>query len=570
MKNAETGLDQIKILLREHPKGMKITQIATEMGMNRNSVAKYLDILLMARQVEMLPFGMSKVYRLSRKTGVPTLLDGSPDLIVVLDGTRIVQANDSYLAFAGLDRDDVVGSAPSSPDLPGLSLPAVLTRIRQARDGESTRIDVPVTANGIEHHFSIRVNPTVLPEGKPGVTLVFEDITDKKNEEARLKASEADFRTLFGASTVGTAVYDASGQIVEANAVFLENYGVISCQEIGLLNLFSHMGMPAETLRSLRKGETVTFDSIVDSHCMSGLKNCRLPGSSGSTPLLMTITPIRLEKGGLRDGYLVQQSDSDPRMQKILDQVPDFVARFSRDLKYLSANQSMELVTGINPGACIGRTNSELGVPVDYAAKMDLHVREVFRTGRTVSFGHPDLSRGKEREFTVSLAPETSRGGEIISVLAITRVVVEKDRDPVPEKRENQKLLEGILGCIDEAVVLVGYRSGVISYVNPAAEKIFGYRMGEVFLGGQNGFSGYPRIEEYLEGNGFYETESALKGTDARALPATLHFRPIRDEKKSILDIVAIIRTTPGNGSPGIPLPVRQPPLASRGTLDGI
>ena len=96
MKSHDAGLDRIKEILREHPKGMKVTQIAAAMDMNRNSVAKYLDILLMTHQVEMLPYGMSKIYRLSRRTGIPTVLDASPDLIVMLDTSlRVIQVNDN-------------------------------------------------------------------------------------------------------------------------------------------------------------------------------------------------------------------------------------------------------------------------------------------------------------------------------------------------------------------------------------------------------------------------------------------------------------------------------------------
>ena len=54
MKTHDAELARIKDLLRDHQRGMKISGIAKEISMNRNAVAKYLEVLLMTRQVEML------------------------------------------------------------------------------------------------------------------------------------------------------------------------------------------------------------------------------------------------------------------------------------------------------------------------------------------------------------------------------------------------------------------------------------------------------------------------------------------------------------------------------------
>lgn len=44
---------RIKNLLKFKPKGMSISDISHSLKMNRNSVAKYLDLLLISGQVEM-------------------------------------------------------------------------------------------------------------------------------------------------------------------------------------------------------------------------------------------------------------------------------------------------------------------------------------------------------------------------------------------------------------------------------------------------------------------------------------------------------------------------------------
>ena len=57
MESYQEELSEIKKILKQNPKGMTVTDIAREMKLNRNSVAKYLDILLISGQAEMVTFG---------------------------------------------------------------------------------------------------------------------------------------------------------------------------------------------------------------------------------------------------------------------------------------------------------------------------------------------------------------------------------------------------------------------------------------------------------------------------------------------------------------------------------
>ena len=568
MKSHDAGLNRIKEILREHPKGMKVTQIAAAMDMNRNSVAKYLDILLMTHQVEMLPHGMSKIYRLSRRIGIPTVLDASPDLIVMLDTShRVVQVNDNYLAFAGVTREAVAGVPSSSPGLHGVNLPAVLARIPEVQRGETARTEVRLTREGSEYFFSVRIAPSLLPDGKSGVILVFEDITDKKKNEALLKASEADFRTLFGASSVGMAVCDAGGRLLEANAAFLDTFRVTSQKDIGFLTIFSLPGIPAGSLDVLKNGRKVTFESILDFDQLRA-QHRYFPRSAGRTTLEVTLAPISLAKEGWQEGYLATVRESDSRIQNIMENVPDFVARFSPDLKYLSANHGIEVVAGISPEACIGRTNRDVGLPPAQADIWDRHIREVFRTGKAVSFTFSGGRAG--RSYQVNLAPETVKSGEVVSVIAVTRDTgPEERREPVPD--ESQKLLEEILACIDEAVVLLDSRTGTISFANPVARQVYGYRKGEAFENGP-GIPGHSReMETAFAVAGYHEVESQVRGVDGRNRRVTHHLRPVYNDTGDLRHIVMIIRDPAvKNGSTqGFSLPLRTLSPSDRNAYGG-
>ncbi|HUU74810.1 MAG TPA: helix-turn-helix domain-containing protein [Methanoregulaceae archaeon] len=54
-------LSRVRELLCSHPKGLTISEISTELGINRNSLAKYLNMLTISGQLEMQSYGASRV-----------------------------------------------------------------------------------------------------------------------------------------------------------------------------------------------------------------------------------------------------------------------------------------------------------------------------------------------------------------------------------------------------------------------------------------------------------------------------------------------------------------------------
>ena len=71
---------------------------AAKMEMNRNLVAKYLDILLISGQVEMQVIGAAKVYFLSHRVPISSLLEFSSDMVIILDSAlTIMQVNEPLL-----------------------------------------------------------------------------------------------------------------------------------------------------------------------------------------------------------------------------------------------------------------------------------------------------------------------------------------------------------------------------------------------------------------------------------------------------------------------------------------
>ena len=91
-------VDRLKQILKWHPRGITISDLAVKMEMNRNLVAKYLDILLISGQVEMQVIGAAKVYFLSHRVPISSMLEFSSDMVIILDSAlTIMQVNEPLL-----------------------------------------------------------------------------------------------------------------------------------------------------------------------------------------------------------------------------------------------------------------------------------------------------------------------------------------------------------------------------------------------------------------------------------------------------------------------------------------
>jgi len=236
MKTHDAELGKIKDLLRDNPKGMKITRVARTLAMNRNAAAKYLEILLMTGQVELLEHGMSKIFILSRSTGIPTMLDRSEDFILVLDGTmKICRVNSNFLKFTGCKQEELLGRRPDTTNLPVIGRQFVVEKMREAHYGTDIRTEVREVVGGQERFFDLRMTPTLFNDGTRGITIIIGDITRDKKKLASV-ADEGRLLVEGILSCIDDAVVlldFRTGAVLFANPAALKMSGARSLEEYG-------------------------------------------------------------------------------------------------------------------------------------------------------------------------------------------------------------------------------------------------------------------------------------------------------------------------------------------------
>ncbi len=174
----EDKTDRIKAYLRWYPKGQTITNIAKKLEMNRNLVAKYLDMLLISGQLEVQLTGAAKVYTLSHRVPVSAMLEFSSDYVLMLDAEhRILQLNEPLLSFLKTEQNTLLGKAIAEIDHPFFKK---LPLMSPENGGEIPRehgTGFSVVLAGETFYFSLKQVPTVFEDGEQGITCIIENIT---------------------------------------------------------------------------------------------------------------------------------------------------------------------------------------------------------------------------------------------------------------------------------------------------------------------------------------------------------------------------------------------------------
>jgi len=213
-------LNRIRGLLKIYPRGLTISEISQRLKFNRNSVAKYLEILQISGTVEMQQMGAAKVYYLSQRIPLSSILGFTKEGIVVIssDGS-IIQVNERFCRMFDLDASHIMGMSYNILSVEILNAFHFDTYLSSDSDTEHTAV-VTFSKYDWRRYFKVKYLKTVLDDGRTGLTLIVEDVTLETEMEERLRISEARYRGIVEDQTELICRYTRDGMITFANGAF--------------------------------------------------------------------------------------------------------------------------------------------------------------------------------------------------------------------------------------------------------------------------------------------------------------------------------------------------------------
>jgi PAS domain S-box-containing protein len=227
-------ISRIKTALRFHSKGLSISDIAQQLRINRNSVAKYLEILQISGQVDVKKTGPSKIYTISPRVPVSAMLGFSSDMIIMIDRSgRIMQVNDPLLLFTGVSREDLIGNKFSDIPIGFLKDIPVDEVLKVSSETKIETIEKRVMCRGNEKYLHIKTASTIFDDGKDGITILIEDITERKKLEVSLRESEEKYRNVVETQTEFICRFRPDGTHVFVNDAYCRYFGKAYSDLIG-------------------------------------------------------------------------------------------------------------------------------------------------------------------------------------------------------------------------------------------------------------------------------------------------------------------------------------------------
>jgi len=189
MERYQKALTTIKKILSDNPRGLSIQEIAAHIKTNRNSVAKYLDVLVMTGTVETRKYGTARVFFPTKRVPTSSLMDFSSTAVCILDAQhKIVQMNKSAEKMSGYKGSEVIGSKITELDTCILNQEEISQAIEKGYDGQEQTISTQVGLEPNEKYFNLRIIPTSFEDGTSGVTVLIDDYTERK--KARIEREQ--------------------------------------------------------------------------------------------------------------------------------------------------------------------------------------------------------------------------------------------------------------------------------------------------------------------------------------------------------------------------------------------
>ena len=251
-------ISRIKDILKQNVEGMSVTDISKALNKNKNTIGRYLDILLVSGQVDMRSYGMAKVFTLSQRVPLSAMISYSKELIMVLDNeSRIIDVNDNFLSLLNLTRQDTLGKNIEFLSPPDVDVHELLETLTSRFEEKEDTVTFQVKDWG-ERIFKQKSVPTVFEDGGKGFTLILEDITEHILAEREIRENEERFRMMAENIQDGLIIIE-NEKIVFVNRRIAEITGY-SFEELWEMNPLSIIapedkGAAASQIQKMERGD---------------------------------------------------------------------------------------------------------------------------------------------------------------------------------------------------------------------------------------------------------------------------------------------------------------------------
>ncbi|GEP45081.1 PAS domain S-box protein [Brevifollis gellanilyticus] len=330
---------------------------------------------------------------------------------------------------------------------------------------------------GVEQSFEWETQRITLPNGRHGVVCYFNDVTEQRTMEARLRASEQRAKQIVQSITDGFMTLDADwritylsprgAEILEPLEKTADNVSGQGFWEEFPDTVGTEM---EEKLRLAMAQQKPAFFETYYAPLKQWFDIRAYPSAVGLTIYFLNITERKQASDALRKSEAFNRSiiESSPDCVKVLD--------LQGHLLSLEAGHELFGVTDISP--FIGQSWIDFWVRPDDHAAAKAAVEMAVAGGEGKFTGFFRTMHGHDKWWNVAVTPILNSEGRPVSLLAVSRDVTE-GREMENALRASEARKDAILSSALDAIITMDHEGMLVEF-NQAAERIFGYARADV------------------------------------------------------------------------------------------
>jgi PAS domain S-box-containing protein len=339
------------------------------------------------------------------------MFDAAADSLVLRDADyRVVDVNPAFLSATGFRREDLIGM-DGLIVIPQAQRERLFALHHRAIAGERIQFEAPAKApDGRMVEVEVSGVP-MMHQGRPHVLYVGRDITARKAQEARLGASEEQYRAIFNATTDSLVLRDAEFRIVDVNPAYEQLSGnrreeVLGTSELTLRAPEKNSDRREVHLRALA-GESVHMETEAVSK-----DGTRLLLDIHAVPMLYSGKPHVLYIGRDITGRRAQEDRlraNEEQYRAIFNAIDEALVLRDANFRIVDVNRAYEMMSGNAREDVVGEYGLTFSAPENREHRLALHRRAL--AGEQVQFEVEGRAKdGRAFAVEVRLVPIQYRG----------------------------------------------------------------------------------------------------------------------------------------------------------------